>query len=619
MRDMEYLRDSLGAPLQYSAEQKGYFYSESTYVFPALLISESEEQTLSYLATEYSRSGMAMGERLAQLFQRIAGTRSQSGESGDTPANLSLQDIPIVPLEPAESEVYSALSEAIVDRFQIEFRYTKARGTVSRRVVSPYKLFIKSSVHYLVGYCSYRHGIRVFRLNRISDIQQVDGPFYIDPGFREEEYSKEAPFEFKLPYKARIAIDGNMNPALLEHSFTRLSDGKLEIMFKDPSRLIASLMGLDSGFEILEPSWLRARLEKKIALIGEKNFKWDILCHTPSDNLSAPTRKEKEMAKKIIEGAVMEHNTWTSYIAAAEGCLRAAGLWEDETWKLLGFSGMGFHFIVHKELCPSSVTVYDWNGEHLDCMDRIGIVSETFSIMEDGRHNTLREARERAAEKIKESIERGVPALVWAPTSCLEFGIIKGYDDADGVFFVEECTGQPADPLLYENLGKSEVPILFYQIFFKKVPVDESQMILQSLQFGLSEWKKENHVSPDYYASGMKGYANFIGALEKGGFNEFGLGYLASVYMDSKNALAQYLDWVAARPDAAKSLMKAARYYKKISDAWMEIAKLAPFSGSNNRGNTPLDKRNFPAILKLANEAFAKEKEAMEEIGAAVQ
>jgi hypothetical protein len=327
---------------------------------------------------------------------------------------------------------------------------------------------------------------------------------------------------------------------------------------------------------------------------------------------------ERKMGKKIIEGAAMAH-TWTSYIAAAEGCLRAAGLWKDETWKLMGLTGMGFHFIVHKELCPSSVTVYDWNSEHRDCMDRLGIVSETFSMMEDGRHNTFHDAQKRAAEAIKESIGRGIPALVWAPTSILEFGVIKGFDDADGVFFVEQCTGQLADPLLYENLGKSEVPIIFYQIFLKSVPVEESQAIQKSLKFGLSEWKKENHVSPDYYASGMKGYANFIGAVENGVFNEFGLGYLAAVYADSKSALAKYLDWVSARPGAAKSLAKSAVCYRKIADTWLEIAKLAPFSGMNNRGNTPLNKKNFPMILKLAKEAFEREKGAMEEIEAAVQ
>jgi predicted DNA-binding transcriptional regulator YafY len=617
MRDIEYLRDSLGAPLEYSAEQKGYFYREDTYVLPSLIISESEIRTLSYLATEYSRSGAEMGEKLALLFQRIAGRRDQTKEGGAAGDDRS-RDIPVVPLEPAERDIYSAISEAIADRHVIEFSYINTQRLASRRAVSPYKIFRKSSIHYMVGYCSHKRAIRVFRLGRISDVRRIDASFYMDPGFREEKYGEKEPFDFALPYKARIVMPAPLHPAILKHSFTSLSDGSLEVEFKDPSRLITALMGLDSGFKILKPSWLRERLEKKIASIAKNNFQWDILCHTPSNKLSPSQIKEGEMAKRLVENAAMGH-TWTSYVAAAEGCLRASRFWSGETWKLMGRSGMGFHFIVHREICPSSVTVYDWNSEHVDCMDRMGIISEAFSMMDDGRHNTFADARERAVQKIKESIERGIPALVWAPTPILEFGVINGFDDADGVFSVEQCTGQPADPLLYGNLGKSEVPILFYQIFYKKASVDEPQIIRRSLEFGLSEWKKENHVNPENYASGIKGYANLIGALEKGVFNEFGLGYLAAVYTDSKTALTQYLNWLAARPDATKPLAKAAKHFAKVSDAWAGMAKLAPFSGVNGRRESPLDKETIPEILKLAKEAFAREKEAMEEISTALQ
>jgi hypothetical protein len=58
-----------------------------------------------------------------------------------------------------------------------------------------------------------------------------------------------------------------------KHSFKRLSDGRLEMEFRDPSGLIESLMGPDAGFEILRPSSLREGLEKKIALIEKKCFR----------------------------------------------------------------------------------------------------------------------------------------------------------------------------------------------------------------------------------------------------------------------------------------------------------------------------------------------------------
>ena len=55
--------------------------------------------------------------------------------------------------------------------------------------------------------------------------------------------------------------------------------------------------------------------------------------------------------------------TWTSYVAGVYGALTGAGWWKDEVWKLMGMTGIAFHFIMHETCCPSSVTVYDWMAE----------------------------------------------------------------------------------------------------------------------------------------------------------------------------------------------------------------------------------------------------------------
>jgi pyruvate,orthophosphate dikinase len=100
------------------------------------------------------------------------------------------------------------------------------------------------------------------------------------------------------------------------------------------------------------------------------------------------------MAQKKIEN-VQIGMTWTSYIGSVDGSLRTAGLWDGEVWKLMGMTGIGFHFIMHTQLCPSSVTVYDWVDDHLMAMDRIGIVSEVYSIM-NIRMNTFAEQQKLA-------------------------------------------------------------------------------------------------------------------------------------------------------------------------------------------------------------------------------
>jgi hypothetical protein len=150
----------------------------------------------------------------------------------------------------------------------------------------------------------------------------------------------------------------------------------------------------------------------------------------------------------------------------------------------MGMTGIGFHFIVDKTACASSATVYEWVSEHFSAMDRIGIHSDFYSITDDPGLNTMGMMREDAVKRIKESIDNGIAVVIWAPTYVLEYGIILGYDDDDGVFFVESCMPQNPDPILYSNLGKSDVPMLSYQIFKGKVNVDREKIFRDSLQFG---------------------------------------------------------------------------------------------------------------------------------------
>lgn len=314
------------------------------------------------------------------------------------------------------------------------------------------------------------------------------------------------------------------------------------------------------------------------------------------------------MARRVLEN-INGGYTWTSYISSAYGVLSAAGLWREELYKLMGTAGMAFHFIVHENCCPSSVTVYDWISEHGAMMDRIGVYSDVYQSYYDNG-SRIYELRQRdAVKRIKESIDRGVGVVVWAPTSILEFGFIKGYDDEDGVFFVGDCTGQEVDPLLYANLGRSDVPMLFYQIFGERVEIDPERSYRESLKFAVSEWEKEFHVNSSY-ASGRKGYKLLLASLEKGDFDTFGLPYILAVYADSKKNAAQYLSFLAGNYSGFKELDKASELYNRIAGKYDELTRLFPFSGINGTGGTA-DAEKAPAGLTLAKECFELEEQAM--------
>jgi len=80
LRDIEYMRDSLGAPIEYCLKQKGYVYTNDAFTVTGLWMSESEQQLLSSLAAHYrliaTHDSMASETflKLAELLGRLSRT-----------------------------------------------------------------------------------------------------------------------------------------------------------------------------------------------------------------------------------------------------------------------------------------------------------------------------------------------------------------------------------------------------------------------------------------------------------------------------------------------------------------------------------------------------------------
>ena len=314
------------------------------------------------------------------------------------------------------------------------------------------------------------------------------------------------------------------------------------------------------------------------------------------------------MSKKLLNEIKMGGNGCSSYLGSVDGVLRAAGLWNEDFYKLAGMTGIAFHFIVHEQVCPSGVTVYDWQQKHFTMIDKIGVQSEVFQYYYNNGLNTYDKVLQLAVQRIKDSIDRGKGVVIWAPTPILEFGIITGYDDDDQVFFVEDCscTGD-ADPLLYKNIGKADAPILFYQIFYEREDVDYKKVYLQSLDFAVKEWEKEFHMNP-HYKSGRKAYHNLINALEKGDYNSFGLSYIVFSYSKAKECIARYLDFLKDQGGIFSGLERAVQLYKEIDEKYNKMEELIPFTGPG----TEIDQGLVPDVKSLCKEVFELEEKAVD-------
>lgn len=229
-----------------------------------------------------------------------------------------------------------------------------------------------------------------------------------------------------------------------------------------------------------------------------------------------------------------------SFTDSLYAILTAAGLFEGPKYMLSGLSGMAFKFTVHERLLPLSVTAYgQWGLEHGPAVDNLGL----FTIWDAGRtrHLTFRHYQQDAIKWIKQSLDRGVGVIYWIP----EFGVIHGYDDEDGVFFVQDGGSQEDQIVLYDNLGLNFTPFWCVQMIGERVVVPLEDQVLESVRLAIHDWHTPFKTLPNKdIASGKLAYDFFIGALRSGDFDEGGGRYILDSYCYARHEIRDYLSEV---------------------------------------------------------------------------
>ena len=106
-----------------------------------------------------------------------------------------------------------ALREAFRRRRKVRLAYRKAdEEKASRRVICPYAIVFAGGMWYAVAQCEGADGIRIFRLDRVEDVETLDDrfesprEFSVDALLREgKAFQAAAPGTLRLRYSPRIA------------------------------------------------------------------------------------------------------------------------------------------------------------------------------------------------------------------------------------------------------------------------------------------------------------------------------------------------------------------------------------------------------------------------------
>lgn len=174
--------------------------------------------------------------------------------------------------KPLLAPMIELIQTAIETRQYIWFQYHGPAGEGERKI-EPYLLVFQWSSWYVWGYCTEREDYRLFKLNRMTELQ------CLDEGFEKREvpdYDMSPEKAFPISFEAVIACEPTMRWRLIEEysiaSFEERPDGKLIFRsgFSDRVHLFGWLLSMADQAELVEPEGLReefARLTEKISQI----------------------------------------------------------------------------------------------------------------------------------------------------------------------------------------------------------------------------------------------------------------------------------------------------------------------------------------------------------------
>jgi predicted DNA-binding transcriptional regulator YafY len=277
-RDLEFLRDSLHAPLEFSRKQNGYFYREADYALPLLRLTEGELVAF-FLAEQLMEQykGTPYAEDLAGAFQKITKALPDEVTVDLSHLGQSISFRP-VPATAGEISVFRQLARSVRESRQLELHYWSAwRGETCRRVVDPYHLAAVGGDWYLVAYCHLREDVRMFVPSRIRHVKETGKQFdrpadfcigeYLDGSFRTVR-GGGPPQTVRLrfqPAAARYVRERTWHPT---QKLDNKKNGSLEMTLKVNHLLEVRRWVLSWGreCEVLSPAQLRDEVTRELLM-----------------------------------------------------------------------------------------------------------------------------------------------------------------------------------------------------------------------------------------------------------------------------------------------------------------------------------------------------------------
>ena len=282
-RDLEFLRDRMGAPIVYDRDLNGYRFGEGylgqKHQLPGLWFNERELYSLlmaHQLLSELDTDGV-ISRHLQPLLDRIHDMLG--GTEVDSAALIRRVKIISPAKRPVPGPFFERVAEALLQRKRLHMRYlTRGRREVGERDVSPQRLVHYRSTWYLDAWCHTREKLLRFALDAIESAQVLDTRAKEVPT-RQVQAEMDAGYGIYAGGTRRWAVlrfDAQAAPWASREQWHPEQQGRwvgtegqgayeLRVPYVDETEIVMDVMRQGPEVQVLEPASLRERVRQRHA------------------------------------------------------------------------------------------------------------------------------------------------------------------------------------------------------------------------------------------------------------------------------------------------------------------------------------------------------------------
>jgi proteasome accessory factor B len=271
MRDLAFMRDQLGLPVEYDQQIYAWRYSSPVKNFPTVQISEGELLALLVAQKALEQyKGTPYHDQLAHAFAKLsAGLHDRvSFSPSGTLGNVSFHHLG---LGKTELKGFEKLSRAVMQSQEVEFDYKKLQSKAAeRRRVQPYHLANRENSWYLVGFDLARQELRHFAVGRMQAVVETKRSFVRPADFSPEKHFGKSFGAFvgignhKVVVRFSAKVADRMRERFWHESQETkdLADGRFEfsVLLDSLDEIQRWVLGWGEDAEVIAPKELRERV-----------------------------------------------------------------------------------------------------------------------------------------------------------------------------------------------------------------------------------------------------------------------------------------------------------------------------------------------------------------------